>query len=182
MAEDTATLARPYAKAAFEYAQEQGEVDRWLEGLNKLSIAFEEPKMHEIMSNPEFEIKQQMDFIQRAVGDLSEDIKNFLHLLIESKRYALIGEIQHQFKNYHCLSQNTKQVEITTAIELSGSDKDGFGASLSKHFGCPIDLSYEVDPKILGGAVIRAGDQIIDGSVAGRMQALTRDMAAASVY
>ncbi len=167
------TVARPYAKAAFDIAMEADALESWSKSLNYLAVVMEIPLVYEFIETPGNTVKVVEDFMLKAVGsELDDVIKRFLHILIENKRLLAIGAIATLFDELKAEALKKIDVEVLTFEPLKESQQQSLSASLKKRLGREVQLNVSVDKSILGGAVIRAGSLVIDGSVRSKLNAL----------
>ena len=170
---ELATLARPYAKAVFEVARNDGELERWSRMLALLAAALEHDRIRTLLGAPEVEDTVKAHKLAGlCAGELSDRGRRFLLVLAGYHRLALLPEIQEQFEALRAEEQATLDVQVTSAFDLSGDELDRLKSALARRFEREISISAEVDASLIGGAVIRAGDTVIDGSVRGRLNKL----------
>ena len=172
MAEAT-TLARPYALAAFDIAKENDRLDHWSHALEQLAHVTSTPKIREYLSSPvHSSVAKATTVVDLLEDDLTESTKRFVRVLAENQRLDLIAEIRETFEELLAEERKTLTVEITTAVELTPDEVKAFDDALTRKFQREIDLSVEVNPDIIGGALIRAGDTVLDGTVRGKLEKL----------
>jgi len=172
MAELT-TLARPYAKAAFEYAKAAGKLQQWFEALEVSAAVAEQDQVKKALAASGLTAAQKASvFVQVCGEQLDANIKNFVHTLASNKRLALLPYIKEQFANLKAQQEKTIDVEVTAAYELSVDLINKLAQSLSAKLDRNINVSSSVDKSLLGGAIIHTGDMVIDGSVRGRLAKL----------
>lgn len=170
---ELSTLARPYAKAAFEYANESGAVDQWAEMLGLLAGLSEFQAVAELISAPDETPAQKAEKLIAICGDgLYAQGANFLRNLADNRRLALLAEIQIQFNALQAEQNKTLDVDVVAARAMDQVQKDRLAQALQKRLQRTININVSVDATLIGGAVIRAGDTIIDGSVSGRLARL----------
>lgn len=171
------TLARPYAKAAFEVALDAGALDKW-SGMLALSAAVSRDSgVSAVLSSPSLSSEQVADAFIGVCGDeLDEQGKNFVHLLAENKRLVLLPEISTLFDNLKANQEKSVDVEITTAFEISSDVSNKLAQALKDRLQREILLAIKVDQSLIGGAIIRAGDNVIDSSVRGKLSKLAESM------
>jgi F-type H+-transporting ATPase subunit delta len=176
MAEST-TIARPYAKAAFESALASEELGRWSDMLRMLAvITAQEPVIMTLLS-PAMAAAQQAEMLFGLCGsELTPNAQNFVRLLAENKRLTLCGEISGLFEILKAEQEKTVDVELTTAFELNPDVVKQISKSLQTRLKKQIKLQTRVDQNLIGGAVIRAGDSVIDSSVRGKLTKLAEAM------
>jgi len=172
MAELT-TLARPYAKAAFEYAKAAGKLQQWFEALEVSAAVAEQDQVKKALAASGLTAAQKASvFVQVCGEQLDANIKNFVHTLASNKRLALLPFIKDQFAAFKAQQEKTIEVEVTAAYELSVDLINKLAQSLSAKLDRNINVSSSVDKSLLGGAIIHTGDMVIDGSVRGRLAKL----------
>lgn len=167
------TLARPYAKAAFELASEAGKTDAWLKMLGQAAALVEVPEVAELIGNPRLTRAAKTQALVDLLGnDIDEAFGNFVAALGENDRLELIPTICEQFEDLKLEAEKTLAVEIETAFELSAAQLQNLAASLSKRLDRTVNPEQVVNPALIGGLLIRAGDVVIDGSVRGKLSQL----------
>ncbi|MBJ7536394.1 F0F1 ATP synthase subunit delta [Marinomonas transparens] len=168
------TVARPYAKAAFEVAREQGQVAEWADMLNILATVTLDPKLKMALGNPAFSAEEKANALADVCAEIiTEQGKAFLLSLAVNKRLTLIPAISELFQQFKLNFEKAVDVEFTSAFELSAEQAQALAASLAKKLDRTINLTNETDASLLGGVVIRTGDLIIDGSVRGKLAKLS---------
>lgn len=176
MAEST-TLARPYAKAAFEVAVQDGSLDQWSKMLGLSAAVAAQESVNAVLKDPSLSSAQITDsFISVCGDDLDEKGKNFVRLLAENKRLLLLPEVASLFEILKANQEKSVDVEITTAFQISSEIADKLAGALKSRLEREINLATNVDQAILGGAVIRAGDTVIDSSVRGKLTKLAESI------
>lgn len=170
---ELATLARPYANAAFDVASQDGELDRWSRMLSLLAVAVEDPKVRTLLADPEVEEVQKAYRLGEICGEeLNDRGRRFLQVLAGNKRLELLPEVAEQFEERRAEAQSTLEVKVTSAFTLSDGEAEKLKSALARRFQREINLTSEVDASLIGGALIRAGDTVIDGSVRGKLNKL----------
>jgi len=170
---ETATLARPYAQAVFELAQRDDEFSAWSQRLALLLQVVAHPDLEALLGNPRVTRSQVVAVITDACGDgLGESGANLVRLLSENARLSIAPEIAAEFERMRAEAERVIEVEVRSATELSEERKTALGEALGRRLERQVKLHCEVDPGLVGGAVIRAGDLVIDGSVRAQLQQL----------
>lgn len=170
---ELSTLARPYAKAAFGYAQQASDLKGWGAALATAAAVSQSEKVRELLDNPQLTSDQRADkFLSICSDELSDSGKNFIRLLAENHRLALLPEISALFEELKAQAEATLEVEVVSARALSDAQSQQLTQALAKKFEREVHLHNSVDENLLGGAVIRAGDTVIDGTVRGRLARL----------
>ena len=170
---ELATLARPYAKAAFDLARRADRLDRWSRMLGLLSAAAQTPEAKALIGTPalpsEAKAHRLIDLVR---DDLDDAGRRFVLVLADNKRLELLPEIAEQYEASKAEAEQVLDVEIAAAVGLSETQMNDYAEALERRFSQQVNLGVAVDPSLVGGAVIRAGDTVIDGSVRGRLTRL----------
>jgi len=173
-----ATLARPYAKAAFELAEGQRDLAGWDAALGNAATAVAEPALTAWLQRPGLDREQAVVIIVDASGaGGNTHFERFLRVLAANDRMALLPQISDLFGKLREAAENRLEVRVVSAIPLEEDQAERMSAALAKRFDCEIALQNVVDAGVLGGAVIYAGDQVIDGSLRGRLNQLRNSLA-----
>jgi len=170
------TLARPYAKAAFEQACEKGNLEQWSASLALLVALVSEPKVEALLLSPAFTAHQKSDELIELCGDLSESVQNFVRILAENKRLPVLPLVRDVFESLKAEYEKTLDVQIVSAFKLTTTTEQLLAKSLSTRLSCEVNVITSVDKSLIGGAIIHAGDTVIDGSVRGRLEKLSEAM------
>ena len=171
------TLARPYAKAAFEDACAQNTLSNWSTMLQWAGAVVSDARVTVALDKPELTTEKKANIvIDICEGKLNEHGKNFVHILAENKRLSLLPEIACLFEHLKAEQEKTLDVEVVSARAWDAQQTNTLSESLRKRFDRNIELNCVVDEKLLGGIVIRAGDTVIDGSVRGKLTRLSDAM------
>lgn len=176
---ELSTIARPYAKAAFEHAVAAGTLPQWSAMLGLLAAVAEDPAVHRLLESPELTANSKAESLVALCGE-SLDVKgvNFVRVLAESRRLALLPDILLQFDRLKANLERTVDVAVVAAREMGVDQTEKLAGVLSARLQRDVRISVSVDPSLLGGAVIRAGDTVIDGSVRGRLAKLAEALLA----
>lgn len=167
------TIARPYAQAAFKFADTHHMLQDWSAMLSLLAEVANDPDMRGLIDSPHLTEQQLADlFIQIGAEHINEKCSNFIRLLSENGRLALLPEIAALFEIQRQQSEGAIQAELISAFPASEAQQAKVRESLSKRLGRDIELSCSTDSELLGGAIVRAGDLVIDGSVRGKLERL----------
>ena len=158
------TLARPYARAVFSMAREQQRLPQWSSMLGFAARAVAEPQVAALLGNPTLPAQAMVDVIVPQ-GDVDPLFTQFLSVLAENRRLAVLPEIAGLFDTMRADAEKLVKAKITSATPLNDADIAKLRASLVKRFGREVEVSTAVDASLIGGAVIDAGDVVIDGSL-----------------
>ena len=172
------TLARPYARAAYAAANNLGQVAEWSQALQVAAAASENDVVQSMIGNPRFTSQAVVDRLMEIGGTyFSDSFGHLLSALAHYDRLALLPDIYEQFEDHRREAQAVVYVHITSAEPVSDEQSQALSDRLKKRFGRAIELDVDVDSALIGGAIIRAGDEVIDGSVRGRLERLGREIA-----
>jgi len=168
------TVARPYAKAAFKFADESKTTAEWSAMLAFSAAVMSDRFMAAALDNPQLTADKKAEVFIGVCGDkLNAAGKKFIHQLAENKRLKTLPQISALFENLLAEQQRKQDVRVVSAFELSSAEKESLKRALGKKLGKEVSLQSEVDKTLIGGVVIRAGDLVIDGSVRGKLQQLS---------
>lgn len=171
------TLARPYAKAAFEVALADNELGEWSRMLRLLAQISEQEEVNRLLLSPRLTAEKQAETLIDICGDeLSEKARNLVRLLADNKRLGLLPEIVELFDALKAEQEQTIDVELTTAFELNDEVVEKLAQALRQRLQREVRLQMTVEKSLIGGAVIRAGDTVIDNSVRGKLTKLAEAM------
>jgi F-type H+-transporting ATPase subunit delta len=168
------TVARPYAKAAFKFADESKTTAEWSAMLAFSAAVMSDKLMTAALDNPQLTADKKTEiFIDVCREKLNAPGKQFIRGLAQNKRLKALPQVSALFEEYLAEQQCKQDVLVTSAFELSGAEKESLSKALAKKLGKEIVLRGEIDKTLIGGVVIRAGDLVIDGSVRGKLQQLS---------
>jgi len=163
------TLARPYAEAVFKLAQEDGDLAGWAVLLKNLALVALDERMKDMFGNPAIKDETMFSLIGDLVGKLDTRPANFVRVLMENGRLALLPEISSLYDALRSEAEASIDVVVTSALKMDSKQEASLASMLEKKLGKKIQLTSTVDAGLIGGIVIRAGDLVIDGSVKGRL-------------
>ena len=179
MVTDHNVIARPYAKAAFDYAVQTHTSDEWAQSLAVLAECIDSQPINSALRAPEQtpETTSQV-LLDLTKGCLSEAVQRFVRLLAKNKRLWVLPQINALFDQLLQMSQNACQIQVITPFELNKTQQEAIIAELKHHFSKTIHICYQIDRQLLGGMIIKAGDKVIDASLAGQLKQLTATLLA----
>jgi F-type H+-transporting ATPase subunit delta len=170
---DRATIARPYARAAFAHAQATKDFSNWSKLLGAAAAGARDARVARLIGNPHVTGDELVDLLgglsTQAAG---EGGKNFLRALAENRRLALLPEIAAQYEKLWAEVQGVVDVTVIAAREIAAPQQKRLEAALAKRLGRDVRMQVQIDEGLIGGAVVRAGDLVIDGSLKGRLERL----------
>ena len=173
-----ATLARPYAKAAFELAQAGQALARWEDMLSLASDIVSDESIAGLLESPHVSSKQTVGIIADAAGDAFDDrFRDFISVLAANGRLPLLAQITALYRQLREEAEKRLRVRVVSAVPLDDTQAGRMKEALARRFECEIELDNEIDAGVIGGAVVYAGDQVIDGSLRGRLQKLSNSLA-----
>jgi len=171
------TAARPYARAAYAYSSENNDIQQWADMLSFSAAVAEDEMMKTALDQPTLNRMQKADlFNEVCEGKLDDAGKNFIKMLAENDRIALLPDIAVLFHHYKTEAEGAIDAQLISAMDVSDEQVQAIAASLTKRLGKKVSLSTQIDKSLLGGAIIRAGDMVIDGSVRGRLEKLSTNL------
>ena len=170
---ELSSLARPYAKAIFELARDAGEYEQWSEQLAFLAVVAGDESMTELLSSPTVSEHQLVEIVLDVANDqLNEQGQNLARLLVHNGRLSAMQDINEQFQFLRDEAEQVIEAQLITASEVDDSQKQKIESALATRLGKKIKLETSVDESLIGGAVVRAGDWVVDGSVKAQLQDL----------
>ena len=174
---ELSTLARPYAKAAFEFAADAGDLQGWSTSLATAGAVAQQPAVVKLLSSPSSTAAQQAAAVIEICGDaLSATGQNFIAILPENRRLQLLPQISHQFDIMKANREKAVEVDVVAAHEMGADQQQQLSDALSAKLERKVNMQVSLDKSLLGGAVIRAGDTVIDGSIRGRLTKLAESL------
>ncbi|MHB1948543.1 MAG: F0F1 ATP synthase subunit delta [Gammaproteobacteria bacterium] len=177
MTEKLTTIARPYALAAFEYALDKHDLAGWEAMLHTAAIIAQDTDMAPLLTSPEVTQKQLVELFCGILGaKLDAEKKNFISLLGEYNRLDALPEILALFSNYRAQYEKSITVEVFSATKLENAEQQKFIDALTRRLKRKVTLQCAVDDSLIGGALIRAGNMVIDGSVRGKLNRLLESL------
>jgi len=176
MAELT-TVARPYAQAVFDRAQQTGRLADWSGMLQFAAAVAVDPAMRDAIEGARLTRTQLAQLFIEVAGDrLDDEGRNLVRLLAENRRMGLLVEIAAVYEVLRAEAESTVQAQMVSAFPLSDDQKERIAESLKQRLGRNVTLTAEIDDSLIGGAIIHAGDLVIDGSVRGKLDRLAGAM------
>ncbi|MEO0367478.1 MAG: F0F1 ATP synthase subunit delta [Pseudomonadota bacterium] len=171
---DNASIARPYAKAIFALAKESSDYEPWVQGLDSLATVTADQTFEQVVADPKINTTQVTDLLLELVKDqLPKGGDNLVRLLVKNNRTSVVSDISAQFQALVAKEQATVNAEVITAFGLSDQQRKDLAAALQQRLGVKVTLEEQIDESLVGGAIVKAGDLVIDGSAQGRLEKLT---------
>ena len=167
------TLARPYARAAFEHARVAGELAQWQDALEQLAAVTRDHKVSVMLESPSQTAQQRAENLAALIGDsLPASVVNLLMIMADNGRLSLLPEVSALFEQFKQMVESTVTVVVTSAYPLNDDETRVLTETMTSKLNRSVTLTSETDSSLLGGAIIRADDLVIDGSVRGRLDKL----------
>jgi F-type H+-transporting ATPase subunit delta len=174
---EAATIARPYAKAAFQSARDTKALADWSKALLSGSGLVGDATIADLLTSPRMSVDEIVSMFAGLGGaGIDAHWQNFIRLLTRNKRLAVLPAIAAQYEMLRAQYENELDVQVTSAVAMDAGQQAKLAASLKTRFKRDVRMSTSVDASLLGGAVIRAGDLVIDGSISGRLQRLASEL------
>jgi F-type H+-transporting ATPase subunit delta len=176
---DRSTIARPYARAAFEEARQQQRLSAWSEALRIGAQVVQDPRVAVLLGNPRVTAAELAQLvIGIAGGKLGEMGENFVHTLADNHRLGYLPEIAERFDVLKDAAEGVADVTVTSAASLDEAQQHKLVVALERKLGRKVRLHCQLDPALIGGAVLRSGDLVIDGSLRTRLERIAYQLTA----
>lgn len=168
------TTARRYAEAAFEIAERDSNVDRWLAELERITAALADPGVVRRLENPNIPFAERHAAFRSLFTDqdMLPQVWNLLGLVLRRRRLETVADIAREFRRLYNRRAGITEALATSALKLDDGEVAALRTRLEQMTGGKVDLTLSVDEKLLGGVQVRVGDLLIDGSVRGRLERL----------
>jgi F-type H+-transporting ATPase subunit delta len=176
---ELATIARPYAEAAFALARENKALSVWAEALSMLAAIVTDDKISAAVDNPKLSNAQKHSLFASIMGDkLPAQASNFVNVLLGADRVKLLPQISEHFQALKRNAENVAKATVVSAFSLTDAQRADIKAGLAKRYGREIELAESTDASLIGGAKIIVGDQVIDRTVVGQLAKMERQIKA----
>lgn len=171
---EIATIARPYAEAAFRVANGRKALGEWLDGVQLLAALVADPRLGSALDDPKRSKADKQRLVAALLaGKVADDIARLADLLIENGRLsAIAGELAHQFEQLKLEAEATVDAHVASAYALSDQETGDLKSLLESRYGRKVNVSSTIDPDLIGGVRIAVGDEVIDASVRGRLASM----------
>jgi F-type H+-transporting ATPase subunit delta len=170
------TLARPYARAAFELARDAKSLGEWAQKLDFAAALARDAQVRALIGNPRLSVNALASMFLPQGEQTGSAFANFIATLAENRRLALLPDIAEGFAQAKRAAEGVLHVRVRAAVAVDGAQAEALKQALAKRFGQRIELESVIDESVIGGAVIDAGDVVIDGSVRGRLERLAQTL------
>lgn len=170
----TSSLARPYARAVFELARDSDEFKSWSQALAFLAALVSDPSIQSLVTNPRVEARQLEQLFDELCeqGGVPAGGRELLRVMMDNDRLSLMADVAARYEVMRAEAEGVIEAEVRTAQPLGDEQRSQLARALEKRLGSKVNLTLHEDDTLLGGAVIRAGDLVIDGSAKGRLEKL----------
>ena len=176
---ELATIARPYAEAAFEIARDAQALPAWSGMLRFAATVVRDPRVAEALDNPRLDAAAKESLLLSIGGDrFTGEARNFIRVLVEAERVALLPQISAMFDTLKNEAEATAKATIESAFELTDAQVAELRSALEKRFGKKIEATVTVNPELIGGARVTVGDAVLDGSVQAKLAAMRAQLRA----
>ena len=166
---ESLTIARPYAEAAFKIARDAGALPAWSDALGRLAAVASSKAALELVGNPKLTVAQVASVVADTAGQLLPDQQNFVRVLAENERLAVLPEIAEQFESLRNAHEGVVDAQVSSAFPLSEAQLAELTGTLQSKYGRQVKVGVSIDPDLIGGVSIRIGDEVIDASVRGKL-------------
>lgn len=172
------TAARPYARAVFETAEGSGDLAKWSDSLRFMGAVASNNEVKALLANPQMAKQAGADaFLKLCDDKLDDKAQNLIRMLAENDRLSLLPEMSLIYEILKDEAEGSVEALVTSAKKMSKAEEEAIAEALKKRLGRDVKLKVSVDEALLGGAIIQAGDLVIDGSLKGRLHKMTSVMA-----
>ncbi len=174
MPRQNAGAARRYAVALYGLALERGALDDWAAQLQRIAAVLEDPVAQRVLAGPTGAIDAKRRAIEALAKPLSREVLALVTIMLERKRIALFPALAEAFADRVREQQGVELADVTTAIEIGDAEQALVAERIARQLGKRVELRTNVDPGIIGGVIVRVGDQLFDASVRGKLEALRK--------
>jgi len=176
---DKSTIARPYARAAFEEARERKRLEPWSQALHAAAAVVADPRVVALLGNPRVTPEELAQLVSGIAGSkLGEEGGNFVRTLAANRRLAVLPQIAARFDELKDAAEGVADVTVTSAAPLDAGQRKTLAAALEKRLKRTVRLHFATDAALIGGAVVRSGDLVIDGSLRTRLERIAYELTA----
>lgn len=166
------TIARPYAEAAYQLAKQNNSLQGWVEMLSVAAGIVANEKVQAYIDNPKVAAKQKEDLFFSILGQINEASKNFIRLLLANDRLSVLPQIYELFKQLKSEQEGVLDAKVSSAFPLTDTQQKELVETLQARFKRKIQTQVVIDKELIGGIKVEIGDEVIDASVRGKLQAM----------
>jgi F-type H+-transporting ATPase subunit delta len=169
---ESVTIARPYAEAILRMAKETGDLGAWSVRLQRFAAVARDPEMTEVIGNPKLSAEQIAQLFISLADDNDATLGNFIRVLAENERLAVLPEISQLFEAAKAAEEGVKEAVVETAFPIDDAQLSVLLPQLESHFHAKLVARVVVEPELIGGVRVAVGDQMLDASVRGKLEAM----------
>lgn len=170
---ESVTIARPYAQAVFRLAQESKSLKAWSDRLQRLAAIAQDAEMTKVIGNPKFSAEQVANLFVSLSGEPgNQELTSFIGILAENERLDVLTQIQEIYEQLKSKDEGVKEAVISSAFPLNDAQLKNLMSQLESHFSSKLQPLVEVDATLIGGIKVAVGDQVLDASVRGKLDAM----------
>jgi len=174
---ESVTIARPYAQAIFRLAREGKALAAWSDRLQRLAAIAQDPEMAKVVGNPKFSAGQVAELFVSLTGESAntpgnKELASLIGILAENERLGVLSQIQDIYEQLKSADEGVKDAVVTSAYPLDDAQLKNLMSQLESHFGSKLQPHVEVDAALIGGIKVAVGDQVLDASVRGKLDAM----------
>jgi len=170
---EIATIARPYAEAAFRIAEESGATSSWSSALSRLAAVAQSADVEELVGNPRVSPAQLTELLFSLSGEAGTSLRSFIGALVENKRVPALLSVHEQFEILKNEREGTIDATIESALPMDDSQLATLVSDLERRFKRKIRPQVAINAALIGGACVRVGDEVIDGSIRGKLASMS---------
>ncbi|MCK5714516.1 MAG: F0F1 ATP synthase subunit delta [Nitrosomonadaceae bacterium] len=168
------TIARPYAEAVFRLAKAGNSLPAWSSMLKFTAVVADDKRIRVLLGNPEVSTKRLGELLLDICGDkLSNEGRNFMLLLVESKRVEVLPEVSELFEQLKTQHEGVLEAKVASAFAMTNVQLKDLVAGLESKFKRKIEAKVNVNPELIGGVKVEIGDEVFDASVRGKLEAMS---------
>ena len=170
---ESVTIARPYAQAVFRLAREGKALTAWSDRLQRLAAIAQDPEMAKVVRNPKFSAGQVADLFVSLTGEPgNKELASLIGILAENERLDVLNQIRDIYEQLKSADEGVKEAVVTSAYPLDDAQLKNLMSQLESHFDSKLQPRVEVDATLIGGIKVAVGDQVLDASVRGKLDAM----------
>jgi F-type H+-transporting ATPase subunit delta len=172
------TIARRYADAAFSVAQEDGDTSAWIKDLKTVADRMQDDNdVREYFRDPNYSHDEKLEALEVLFPNLQPHVLNLLRELVSRQRFGLVPQVLGEFARLEREARGVQDAYVSVARQVSEAERQSIASELGSSLGGKVEVHMNVDPSLLGGIIVRVGDQVYDASVATRLQRLRQELA-----
>ena len=170
---EVATIARPYAEAAFRLADSAGSVAAWSQALGQLAQVVNAPEVQSLVGSPNVTASRLTDLLASLSGSTDAQVRQFLSIIVENKRVPALSSVHEHFEVLKNEREGTIDAFIQSAFPIDDAQLTALVGDLERRYKRKIRAQVGIDKELIGGVLVRVGDEVIDGSVRGKLATMS---------